>query len=453
VKYTHEDPDSGPGGVEFIFDETVNYRSRKFRGANPNNLTTCRWRGPVLKPDELAAALKAAKGTGPEASRAMDKILRSHHRMILKESKNHWDRRRDNDALFDDLIAVGSMGLVEAIRRFDDRRNNGFTAYALPYIRGRMQTAVKAHRRNGWSGETRLQRLVHGDHDATLERASEVMGRPVDAVELEAATAQAIGMCSEVIAYDTREPAFENEYDEESKPGIVAVAPITARSILDTLVKRHGPPESATICTVQRFLDAASAPPRHGPLEWLAEDTDRRARRRLKGMGRRAYALWLVEKDHARIAARAEPTQYRSDTPLEYRAGIASQIDRPTPHNDPRVRRCLDRSFNSEHVRRKKTKAAKGWPSVYPTWEGRASNAQAPRTMIEVETGRFVNSVSAAKLGLKPIKPREREPINPPFKMPRFATEVGGMPLLTIALLSKAALNTGDYHNDNAARR
>ena len=185
-------------------------------------------------------------------------------------------------------------------------------------------------------------------------------------------------------------------------------------------------------------------------------------------MGRRAYALWLVEKDHARIAARAEPTQYRSDTPLEYRAGIASQIKRPapfplageaflsgtTPHNDPRVRRCLDRSFNSEHVQhRKKTKAAKGWPSVYPTWEGRTSNAQAPRAMIEVETGRFVNSISAAKLGLKPIKPREREPINPPFKMPRFAIEVGGMPLLTnFALRRNAALNTGDYHNDNARR-
>ena len=256
-------PDSGPDGVEFIFDETVDYSSRKFRGQSntTNNLTTRRWREPILSAAEVAdALLRVSKGSEPEAAAAKDKLARSYHRLVLAEAKDFCDGVNN-----DDVIAVGMMAIVEAIDRFDLRSNNGLAAYVIAIVRGRLQTAAKAIKRNGFAGETRLQRLVHGDHDATPERASEVMGRPVDADELEAATAQAIGMCSEVIAYDTREPAFENEYDEESKPGIVAVAPITARSILDTLVKRHGPPETATICTVQRFLDAASAPPPSSP--------------------------------------------------------------------------------------------------------------------------------------------------------------------------------------------
>jgi hypothetical protein len=318
-------PDSGPDGVEFIFDETVDYSSRKFRGqANPNNLTTRRWREPILSAAEVAAYLRAVHdGAEPAASAANDKLVLSFHRLVLKESKPFCDGVNNED-----IIAAGMKGFVEARSRFDLRRNNGLTAYALPYIRGAMQTAAKAIKRNGFAGETRLQRLVHGDHDATPERASEVMGRPVDADELEAATAQAIGMCSEVIAYDTREPAFENEYDEESKPGIIAIAPL---SPLQRIHKHHSE-----------------------LVEWYAEDTDRRARKRLKEIGRRAYALELVERDHARkagltffVAARAEPTQYlyRTDTPLYVRAGIASQIDRPTPHNS--ARRYADRSFSS----------------------------------------------------------------------------------------------------------
>ena len=259
---------------------------------------------------------------------------------MLKEAQDYCG---ENQARNDDIIQAGMLGLAEAIDRFDSRRNNGLAAFAKPYIRGRMQATAKALTRNGWSGETRLQRLVRGDHDVTLERASEVVGRPVAESELEDARGQVLGMHSEPLEYNTREPAFDDEYDEEGKPGIVAPAPI---------------------CTLQRIHK------HHSELvEWYAEDTDGRAKQRLKEIGRRAYALELVERDHARLAARSEPTQYlyRTDTKIEVRARIAAQIDQYKETEVPTVRRYADRSFNSEHVFLKK-RPPEYWPSVYPTW-------------------------------------------------------------------------------------
>jgi RNA polymerase sigma factor (sigma-70 family) len=276
VRDIHTDPDESGHDSNFILHET-----------SPNNLTQYRWRGPILSPGEVADNLRAARGPEPGAAAAKDTLFKAFDRLVLKVVQPYC---RD-DGRNDDLIAAGMLGLVEAIDRFDARRNNGFAAYAIPLIRGRAQKASKVFNRNGWAGETRLQRAVYGNHDLTLEQASKRMGRPGDEGEIEQARTEVLGMCSEPLPYDTTEPGFEDDDgdgDEEGKPCLVAVAPP---------------------CPRQHIFNAALEK-RHGRLNRLAEDADRRARQRLKEIGRRAYALELVEQDRARIAARAEPTQY-----------------------------------------------------------------------------------------------------------------------------------------------
>jgi RNA polymerase sigma factor (sigma-70 family) len=379
----HTDPDSGQHGHEFIFDETVDYRAPRFRGqANPSNLTERRWREPILSAGEVADAMRATKGPEPAAAAAKNQLAQAFHRLVLKEAKTFCGDRVDRN---DDLIAAGMLGLPEAIDRFDPRRNNGLTAYAIPLIRGRMRATAKAFNRNGWSSETRLQRLVYGNHDVTPEQASKVMNRPVDEGEIEEARTQVLGMCSELLEHDTREKGFENEHDEEGKPCLVAVAPP---------------------CPRQRIFDATLVQ-RHGSLEWLAEDADRRATQRLKEIGRRAYALELVERDRARIAApvahlfKPRPRGYLFEEqpkalprrPAQDVRKLGGRKDRSAttyhtmrieafesrspahrygltgyaPCRDPAVRRCADRSFNPDHVRRKK-RPPEYWPSVHPTW-------------------------------------------------------------------------------------
>jgi hypothetical protein len=474
--------------AEFIFefDETIDYSAPRFRGQAPttkpatNDLTKYRCRDPVLSPDELAAALRAAQGADPvAAAAAKDKIFRRFHRLVLKEVKNHWNRRRDHDELFEELISAGSAAVIEAINRFDSRRNNGFPAYAKALIRGRMQTTVKRHRRNGLKIESRLARLLHGDHAATLGRAAEVMGRPVTEDELEAARDLAIGACSEPIEYDTREAGFDDDAKggdtgEPDKPGFVAVAPLCNVQRYATCVMHRG----------QLMLTDAGL-----HLYGLANDADRRAAFRLKQIGRRAFALELVERDKQRIAARADESQYRyrtidADPRWQRGKGLAKRLgggvahsriahlsdhatkeapafaaappdfyldlDRPRRappilfdhlkgHAEPSVRRYAagrpgwDSSFNEEY-RKKKPKFHQGasWAEMLvPPQEFRkrwvrlsardfcngpmelgptlelGNLPEESRTMVEVSPGRFVNSVSAEKLGLKPMKPEQ----------------------------------------------
>ncbi len=40
---------------------------------------------------------------------------------------------------YDDLVQVGSMGLIRAIERFDISKGHAFSSFALPYIRGEIQ--------------------------------------------------------------------------------------------------------------------------------------------------------------------------------------------------------------------------------------------------------------------------------------------------------------------------
>lgn len=40
---------------------------------------------------------------------------------------------------FDDLVQVGSIGLIRAIERFDARKGFAFSSFAIPYIRGEIQ--------------------------------------------------------------------------------------------------------------------------------------------------------------------------------------------------------------------------------------------------------------------------------------------------------------------------
>ena len=79
---------------------------------------------------------------------------------------------------------------------------------------------------------------------------------------------------------------------------------------------------------------------RSGPdLVAMTEAGDLRAAHRLKQIDRRAFALELVEMDHARIAARADPQQYlyhRRRSPIQKKAENENSIRRAqAPRNRP----------------------------------------------------------------------------------------------------------------------
>lgn len=56
---------------------------------------------------------------------------------LVRREAHRWIRRSDES--FDDLMQVGSLGLIRAIERFDLAKGYAFSSFAIPYIRGEIQ--------------------------------------------------------------------------------------------------------------------------------------------------------------------------------------------------------------------------------------------------------------------------------------------------------------------------
>ncbi|MEB3358162.1 MAG: RNA polymerase sigma factor SigF [Synechococcales bacterium] len=65
-----------------------------------------------------------------------NKLVQLNYGLVRKEA-HHWI----NQCLesYEDLLQVGSLGLIRAIERFDMTKGHAFSSFAIPYIRGEIQ--------------------------------------------------------------------------------------------------------------------------------------------------------------------------------------------------------------------------------------------------------------------------------------------------------------------------
>ncbi|MDY6783489.1 MAG: RNA polymerase sigma factor SigF [Cyanobacteriota bacterium] len=56
---------------------------------------------------------------------------------LVRKEARHWSNQCSES--YDDLVQVGSIGLIQAIERFDLEKGYAFSTFALPYIRGEIQ--------------------------------------------------------------------------------------------------------------------------------------------------------------------------------------------------------------------------------------------------------------------------------------------------------------------------
>jgi len=53
---------------------------------------------------------------------------------LVKKEASHWTRQCSES--YDDLLQVGSIGLIRAIDRYDYDKGYAFSSFAIPYIKG-----------------------------------------------------------------------------------------------------------------------------------------------------------------------------------------------------------------------------------------------------------------------------------------------------------------------------
>ncbi|AFY65319.1 RNA polymerase sigma factor SigF [Geitlerinema sp. PCC 7407] len=56
---------------------------------------------------------------------------------LVRKEAHHWINQCTEN--YEDLLQVGSMGLIRAIERFDITKGHAFSSFAIPYIRGEIQ--------------------------------------------------------------------------------------------------------------------------------------------------------------------------------------------------------------------------------------------------------------------------------------------------------------------------
>ena len=182
--------------------------------------------------------------------------------------------------------------LTKAILRFDLRRNNGLYAYALKYIKGAISAEAKRFKKRGTFGETRIERWIYSHpYDTPEEVADELSKRGTHCTAEQVAQVQQSVSARRVSEHYS---TTDSDYDENDES--IGARPAASHDMYRMYECFGGN---------RRFHNAFS-----GLVDKWAAAADRRAAKRLRAIGRRAYALELVAKDHARIAARADPQQY-----------------------------------------------------------------------------------------------------------------------------------------------
>ncbi len=93
---------------------------------------------PLTREEEIILLKQVQEGN----TRAKARLILANLRFVVAVAKRY---RHINEVPFEDLIAVGNLGLMRAAQRFDCEKNVRFISYAVWWIRQAMIQVVSSH--------------------------------------------------------------------------------------------------------------------------------------------------------------------------------------------------------------------------------------------------------------------------------------------------------------------
>jgi RNA polymerase sigma-B factor len=127
-----------------------------------------------LKSESLQLLREYQNSPSPEVR---NQLVQLNFGLVRKEA-HHWVNQCTES--YEDLLQVGSLGLIRAIERFDMSKGHAFSSFAIPYIRGEIQHYLRD------KGATvriprRWQALKHQAAAITRDLQEQLRRQPTDA--------------------------------------------------------------------------------------------------------------------------------------------------------------------------------------------------------------------------------------------------------------------------------
>ncbi len=130
-----------------------------------------------LPPEEEKRCLLALK-EGDADARA--KLIEHNLRLVAHIAKKYASPRRDAD----DLISIGTVGLIKAVSTFDGEKSSALATYAARCIENEILMSLRSEKKQ--SGEISLSEPIGTDGDGNEISLSEVLGSDPEQVQLDA---------------------------------------------------------------------------------------------------------------------------------------------------------------------------------------------------------------------------------------------------------------------------
>lgn len=131
---------------------------------------------PLSPETERELLLKLREGDGG----ARTKLIEHNLRLVAHVAKKYAAPRRDQD----DLISIGTVGLIKAVSTFDLNKNRSLATYAARCIENEILMSLRAEKKQ--SGEVFLSDPIGQDGDGNELSLADVLGSEADAVPREA---------------------------------------------------------------------------------------------------------------------------------------------------------------------------------------------------------------------------------------------------------------------------
>lgn len=129
-----------------------------------------------LPPETEAECIEAMLNGDIEAR---NRLIEHNLRLVAHIAKKYTSNRRDND----DLISIGTIGLIKAVSTFNKAKNSTLATYASRCIENEILMSIRGEKKR--TGEISLNEPIGSDGDGNDISLSEVLGSDPDSVLME----------------------------------------------------------------------------------------------------------------------------------------------------------------------------------------------------------------------------------------------------------------------------